>query len=192
MRMKRAEGRTVWLFYHTLRGLCEERLRRRSFVEAFLTARGRLDHLRHEARMEGVPGPMRGDLASDRTADQREVAQQIEDLMTDEFVAEAERPVDHGVVVEHDAVLDGPASRQARGAKLLDVADESERSRRRDLAEEIVVVIVELVGLPADGRMVEIDLVFQHQAIRRCHADALAVVNDFDGLAQTQQRKFGA
>ena len=41
--------------------------------------------------MQRVAGAVGGDLARDRTADQREIAQQIEDLVPYEFVAKAKR-----------------------------------------------------------------------------------------------------
>src|SRR5438132_14281450 len=107
---------------------------------------------------------MRGDFTRDRSSDQREVAEEIEDLVADEFVAEAERPIDDRVVVEDDAVLHSSTARESGGAKLFDLAHKSERPRGSDLAQEVVVVVVELVALLPDHRMIEINLVLQHQA----------------------------
>ena len=124
--------------------------RRRAFL-GFGSAKNLLD----EARVQRVAGPVRGDLADDRTADQGEVADQVEDLVADELVAEAERSVHDAAVVEDDAVLDRAAARQAGRAQLLDVVHEAERARRRDLLEEVVVMEVELRATAcrsSDGR----------------------------------------
>src|SRR5438309_5978413 len=129
MRVNRAEDRTVWLFYHTSTELREERLGRCSFAEVFLGACRGLDDLRDETRVERVTGAMRGDFTRDRSSDQREVAEEIEDLVADEFVAEAERPIDDRVVVEDDAVLHSSTARESGGAKLFDLAHKSERPR---------------------------------------------------------------
>src|SRR5438132_1242949 len=76
--------------------------------------------------------------------------------------------------------------------ELLDVANESKRARRRDFLEEVVVVIIEMKDLLADGGMVEIDFVLQHQPITGRHANALSIFDDFDRLANPQRSNFGA
>src|SRR4029078_13383284 len=111
------KDRTVWLFYHTLGQmwsaaamppLLERRHGRRTphGEIAFLAEPRLAQQLLHEARVQGVPGADGGDLAVDRAAEERQIADQVEDLVAHEFVAEAQRPVHHARVVEDDAVLD--------------------------------------------------------------------------------------
>src|SRR5581483_6631213 len=92
------------------------------------------------------------------------------------------------VVAEDDAVLDGTAAGEAGGAQFLDVTDEAEGPGGRDLPQEIVLVVVELIRLPADRRMIEVDSVLQHEVIRGRHADELVSLDDFDRLPKTEHR----
>src|SRR5947207_5310171 len=142
--------------------------------------------------MERMPGLRRGDLADDGTADEREVAEEVEDLVADELVAEAEVAADHSFVVEHDAVLDRAAARETGGAHLLDVAQETERTGRGNLLEEAVVIEVELQRLPSDHGMAEIDLVLENQAICRGNADAFVAFDDLDRLLDLEDRDLRA
>src|SRR5437868_5501367 len=57
------------------------------FVFVLLLAGGAQD-LADKARVQRVSGAMGGDLAGDRASDQGEVAEKIEDLVADEFIAE--------------------------------------------------------------------------------------------------------
>src|SRR3954447_3261982 len=169
-------------------GVSEHAARRQFFV----LLGGGLEDLLHEAGVERVAGLRGADLADDRAADEREIAQQIEDLVADELVAEAEVAADHAFVVEHDAVLDRAAAGEAGSAHLLDIAQEAKRAGRRDFLEETVVVEVELQRLPSDDRVAEIDLVLEDQAIRRRDADALLALDDLDRLLDPEDRDLGA
>src|ERR1051326_2636241 len=129
---------------------------------------------------------MRRDLADDRPSDQREIADEVEHFVAHELVAETKRSADHAAFVEHDRVLDRAAARETNCAQLLDVAHEAERSRRRDLAEEVVALEVEVEGLPSDRRMIELDAVLDDEAIGRRDADALLALDDLDRLFDAQ------
>jgi len=61
-----------------------------------------------------------------RPAEQREVSQEIHDLVAHELVPEPQRPGEDARVVEHDGVLEAPAADQAPGPELGDVAREAE------------------------------------------------------------------
>src|SRR5436190_20249141 len=113
----------MWLFYHTWQALGECLLGRRGLTEILFRSRGGFENLRHEARMQGVTSPASDDLASHRTPNEGQVAEEVEDLVADELVAEAQRSVHHVVVAEDDAVLDGPAASEACGAHPLDVTN---------------------------------------------------------------------
>src|SRR5947209_10320866 len=120
-----------------------------------------------------MTGAIRRDLTDDRTSNQREVAEQVQDLVPDKLIFESKRTIDDPLVIEDDAVLDRSAARQSRRAELLDVAEKSERARRGDLAQEIVVLEIEVHRLFADDGMIEIDLVLEDETIRRSDPNAL-------------------
>src|ERR1051325_1348582 len=109
------KDRTVWLFYHTLAQmwsaaamppLSERRHGRRNPHREIPVFPGSAlpQQLLDEARVQGVPGADRGDLADDRAADQGEVADEVEHLMAHELVAEAQGTVHYALVVENDPV----------------------------------------------------------------------------------------
>src|SRR5688500_5580415 len=98
--------RTVWLFYHIWlerrpsgrRGT--ERLRERRLDRAaerdpclFALVRGRPQQLGDERGVHGVTGAVGGDLPGDRRPDEGQVADEVEDLVADEFVLEAQGTV---------------------------------------------------------------------------------------------------
>src|ERR1051325_510637 len=128
------KDRTVWLFYHTLAQmwsaaamppLSERRHGRRTPHReiAVFPVSALPQQLLDEARGQGAPGADRGDLADDRAADERQVADEIEHLVAHELIAEAQGAVHYALVVEDDAVLDRPAAGQAGGAALVAVDD---------------------------------------------------------------------
>src|ERR1051325_4240798 len=196
------KDRTVWLFYHTLAQmwsaaamppLSERRHGRRTPHReiAVFPVSALPQQLLDEARGQGAPGADRGDLADDRAADERQVADEIEHLVAHELIAEAQGAVHYALVVEDDAVLDRPAAGQAGGAELVDVAQEPVRARRRDFLEEAVVPMIEVERLPADAGVVEVDLVFDDQTVAGGDGDALVAVDDCDRLGDAQDRHFG-
>src|ERR1051326_8036000 len=176
----------VWLFYHTgeQEGLREasRRLRRRRAVERLLHLLGHLEDPLDEAGVEGVSAAGCDDLADDGASAEGKGADEIEHLVAHELVAVAKRAVHDAAVVEDDRVFDRAAARQAGGAHLLDVFHEAERARRGDLLEEAVVVEVEVNGLASDHRMIEVDFVFDAEAIGGIDAGALGAVDDLDRL----------
>src|SRR4051794_28305753 len=125
VRMENARERTVWLFYHSLRLRVPQHPAR---GQLFILLRGRVEHLLDEARVQRVTGLRGADLADDRTADEREIAQQIEDLVADEPVAGAKLAAHDALVVEHDAGIDRAPPREARRAGALHNAPETERA----------------------------------------------------------------
>src|SRR3989475_3927597 len=76
-------------------------------------AEGVLDRT-HELDVEGVAPVARDDVREDRAAEEREVADEVEDLVADELVAVA-LAVEGAAVREHDRVV---ARAAARGAVL--------------------------------------------------------------------------
>src|ERR1700682_5814933 len=143
---KRRAGasRTVWLFYHTRAASGEYCLAGACGVESLFVLRDSGEHLGHEARVQSVPGAMRGDLTDHGAPDESEVAVEIEDLVPYDLVAEPQRPVHDAALIQDDAVLHRAAASEARRAELLHVTHESECASRGDLAREVVVLRVEM------------------------------------------------
>jgi hypothetical protein len=70
-----------------------------------------------------------------RAAQQREVPDDVQDLVPHELVRVAERlGGEHGVVADHDGVLEGAALDQAVLDQVLDLLEETERARVGDVA----------------------------------------------------------
>src|SRR5262249_52404947 len=113
-----------------------------------------------QRRVVRVPGHARRDAAPERTAEQVEVAEDVEDLVAHELVGEAERRVHDALLADEDEVVEPPAIGETHLLELLDLLDEAEGARGRDLAaERLEVGEAEGVFLPADGRGVVEDVV---------------------------------
>ena len=63
-----------------------------------------------ELDVEGVAGLAGVDMAGQGPPQQREVSDQVHDLVADELVAEAEGSRDDPGVIEHDGVVEAPAA----------------------------------------------------------------------------------
>src|SRR5205085_8000542 len=108
-----AGGNASWLLGEGLeRVLIGQKLRLTLLLD------GGAENLLHEAGVKRVACTMRCDLAGNRTSDEREVANEIENLVAHEFIAEAQRAVHHSAVIENDRVLHRAASRESGGAHL--------------------------------------------------------------------------
>ena len=127
--------------------------------------------------MQRVPGAMRDDVADDRMADERQVADDVENLVTDELVLEPQR-VQHAGVANDDGVLERAAQRQAVLAQHLHFLQEAERARRRDALREALLGDPLGARLVAQQRMVEADRVADLEVIRRIDRDALVAAGD--------------
>src|SRR5262249_47030186 len=93
--------------------------------------------LGHERLVQLVSAAHGLHVALQRNAEQREVADQVEDLVAGELVPEAQPfGIQHAGLVQHDRVRERAAARQADRAQLLCVLQEAERARRCDLARE--------------------------------------------------------
>ena len=99
-------------------------------------------------------------------ADQRQIANHIQDLVPHELVVEPQR-IEHAGLAEHDGVLERPAERHAALAQHFDFLQEPERPRRRNLVDEHLLVEVERLLLVPQQRVVEADRVGDLEAIGR-------------------------
>src|SRR5271166_1754449 len=87
-----------------------------------------------ERQVVGMAGFRRGYMRMQRTAEQVEIADQIEHLVAREFVVEAQSGVHDFVVIDEDCVVEAGAAAKAEFVELAELADGAEGARRCDLA----------------------------------------------------------
>ena len=118
---------------------------------------------------------MHDQVAQNRMADERQVANHVQNLVADELVLEPKR-VEHAGLAEHDGVLERAAERQAALPQHFDFLQEAERARRRDLVDEHLLVEIQRLLLVPQQRVVEADGVADLEAVGRIERDALVAV----------------
>ncbi len=106
--------------------------------------RGRLDqaprflvaeNLGCQLRVQGMAGAMGDDVTDDRISDERQVTDDVQDLVTHELVFEAQG-VQHAGVADDDGVFERAAERQAVLAQPFHFLQEAEGARGRDVIGE--------------------------------------------------------
>ncbi len=89
-----------------------------------------------QRRVQGVAGLRRLEVAEQRVAEQRQVADRVEDLVAHELVLEAQLVVEHAGLADHHRVLEAAAQGEAVPAQRLHLAQEAERARGGDALRE--------------------------------------------------------
>ncbi len=134
---------------------------------------GRVGEQARELAVGDVPALVADDVALDRAADEREVPEQVEDLVAHELVGEAQRRLVHDAGgTDDDGIVHRAAFDQALLAQPLDILPEDEGARGGDLVLEGLRVDVEGGVLGAQHRLVVLDR----------EADAKAVVGQGEQL----------
>src|SRR5262249_56045149 len=106
-----------------------------------------------------------GDMARQRSAEQGEIGDQIENLVAHELVAETQRTRKDSVfIVENDRVMEVPSTRQTPGPHDLDFSKEAERPGGRDRARVLFGSHRDGERLAADDRMRKVDLIGDGEA----------------------------
>ena len=149
-------------------------------------------NLRRELGMKRVTGAVRDQVADHRIADQREIADGVEDLVADELVLEAERVVQDAGLAEHDRVVERAAERQAVLPQHLDVLEERERARRRDFLDERFFGDPQRPRLMPQERVIVADAVGDLEVIRRIERDALVAARDRRSAGRSSGTSAGA
>ena len=109
---------------------------------------GRIQDLADELLMKGVPPALNGDMALDGHADQREITDQVENLVPHELVGPAEPvTVEHAALVHHHRIVEIAAAGETVAPEGLDLVKEAEGARPTDLALE---------ALPAQGESISV------------------------------------
>lgn len=123
--------------------------------------------LAYESGVKVVAGAMRDDRPDDRSTKQIEVSQQVEDLMANQLVPEAEIAVEYSSLADHDRIIKRPAQTQVATVKLFDIFEEAVGSARRNLFGKFLSGDVEGDRLFSEDRMVEAHGIDDLKALRR-------------------------
>jgi len=136
-------------------------------------------NLCRERRVQRVPAAMHDEMSLNRMADEREVADDIQNLVTHELVFEPQR-IEHGGLAEDDGVFERAAQREPALTQHLDFLEESEGARGRDLVNERALVQIHRFLLMTEKRVVEADRVADLESIGRIERDALVALLDLN------------
>ena len=128
--------------------------------------------------MQCVAGAVGHEVADDRIADQRKIADGVEDLVADELVLETERVVENAGLAEDDGVLQRATERQAVLTQHLDVFQERERPRGCDFLDERLFGDAQRARLVAQQRMIVADAVGHLEMIGRIQRNPLVAARD--------------
>src|SRR6266851_38292 len=135
-------------------------------------------------RVAGLAG---ADVPVERTPEQLEVADEVEDLVANELVAEPQRTGQDPFLVEDDRVVEASAPREPARAHPFDVAGESEGARRGDARRVLLGPDRHGQLLPSDDRVREVDLVGDRQAGPvGLEGEAAVSADDFDAMLERE------
>src|SRR5881296_2765292 len=120
----------------------------------------------HQLEVEGVAAVARDNVRAKGPAEQRQIAEQVQDLVADELVAVAQ-PVQRAAIAEHDRVVERAAARQAVLPHEPEVAEEAVRPGRGELLDERPLTRRPGEDLRPDRRMVAVQRVTDPERVRR-------------------------
>src|SRR5690606_24779496 len=110
-----------------------------------------------ELQVPCVARTLRDHVPADARAEEREIADHIADLVTDELIRKAKLARRDPGLIQYDRVLQRRTEREVPRAQRLRLVQEPERPRRGDLLAEAVRYDLEGTVLTTDPRMVEVD-----------------------------------
>lgn len=142
--------------------------------------------------VERVAGFAGFDAGEQGEADEGEVADEIESLVAAEFIGIAERAVHDAVLGEDDGVIERAAADEAHGAEGLDIGFEAEGAGAGENLAEGIGVNDHFDFLLADERVGKINVAADAKFVGGIDADAAAVFDDFDGLADFEEAALSA
>src|SRR5580698_6873335 len=116
------------------------------------------------------------DVAEDTLAEQGQIADQVEDLVADELILEAQRRVVDALAGEYHAVLARSATDEAHVQHRVLLLEEAEGSGGGDLADVAAVGKLNLEGFATDQRVREVDGVAHRVAFCRIDPDKLVAL----------------
>src|SRR5579859_3618201 len=146
-----------------------------------------VEELFGQQMVEGMSALAGDDAAADGTADEEQVADQVEDFMADAFIGEAELVVDRAGGGDDQKLLGSEMLAEAAGAEVAGFFFEDEGARGGELGNKVVVAQVEAEDLAADGGL-GLEVVNDFQAIGGAGqgSEGCAVGGHLDWLADDQ------
>src|SRR6188768_805375 len=106
-----------------------------------------------------MPASVSNQVADHRVADERHVANDIQNLVAYELIVEAQAIVQYAGIRDDDGVFERAAKRQALLAQHLDFVQKRKRARRSDLVDKRIGREANRSRLVAQHRMIERDAV---------------------------------
>src|SRR5262245_15420675 len=128
-------------------------------------------------------------LTQDRHAEQRQIADDVDDLVAHELVGEPQTlTVENSAFRrKHDRVIERSAPRQPKASQRLDLIQKSECPRRANLLCKLTVRYLDLPPLGADHRMRKFDQAGNLERARRRDTHATLAVDHLDSLQYAQE-----
>lgn len=152
---------------------------------------GEGDEFFEELEIRGMAGLIGDNMAVNRESDQREVADQIQYLMANEFIFEAETgAIQDTGVAEDDRVIGRTTPCKAVRPETFDVFEEPECSRRCDFHDKALFGQIDAHLLLAEKMMVELDPVRDASTLERQSRDFGVSVRERDGMGDPDERSF--
>src|SRR6188768_836128 len=127
---------------------------------------GTFEQLRDKSCVQRVPGAIRPQAAEHRLPDEREIPEQVENLMPNELIRISQRSlIEHAILRQHDGILQRSPSYQTRRLQGFDFMIETESPRRSDKTAVILRSDLHFKFLIPNERMLEPYFVFQAQRV---------------------------
>src|SRR5690606_12618767 len=146
----------------------------------------------HHRCMYGVAAFFGCYLSFKRHTQKREIADDVENLMADEFVVEPERVfVKHSVGRKHDSAVERSAEREVCLSQHFYFVRKTKSACRRDLAAERTILENEVELLPVDVRMRKIDHAFDLVFVSWFGGHFAVAVGEFDLLEDAKIPSLG-
>src|SRR5712692_7937396 len=121
--------------------------------------------LQHELEVQVVARVTRDDVADDGTAEERQVADEVENLVADELITIAEAVEDAALAEDH-GVLERTAARQPLPPHLAEVLEEAVGARGREVLDEHSLAGRARERERPDGGMVVVERVADAERVR--------------------------
>jgi hypothetical protein len=137
--------------------------RRRGGVES--PGIGRIEQEPDGTDVKRVARPVRLEMAEERGAEERQVADEVQQLVPYKLVGKPERTVDDFLIVQDQRVGRAAAERQSLTPELGNVFQEAEGARRRDLLEKSPTGEAEGARLGPNSRVRKLDTIAQPEIV---------------------------
>ena len=141
-----------------------------------------------QLEVQGVARVARDDVAGDGTAEQRQVADEVEHLVADELVAIAQ-PVERRGLADDDRVVERAAERAPTLSQEAQIFQEAVRARRRVLGDERLLRRRPGQHLRADDRMLVVERVGDAERLGGDDLDPAAIATGADRMRDADRAK---